>query len=60
MELQVSILDRTTDTPRGRPCRFAGKPLVLKVARDRRLPDVFNTAYLARSATSTCTPTSFD
>jgi hypothetical protein len=59
-EVQVAILDRTTGTPRVRPCRFPGKPLVLRAGRDRHVPDVLREAYAAASTNATCTPTTFE
>jgi hypothetical protein len=59
-EVQVAILDRTTDTPRLRPCRFPGKALVLRAGRDRHVPDVLREAYAAASTNATCTPTTFE
>jgi hypothetical protein len=59
-EVQVAILDRTTDTPHLRPCRFPGKALVLRAGRDRHVPDVLREAYAAASANATCAPTTFE
>ena len=55
----MAILDRTTGTPRVRPCRFPGKALVLRAGRDRHVPDVLREAYAAASTNATCTPTTF-